>query len=280
MAHATGISLLVLAAFLSSVYRLVIKLSGDRLSLIASLNLISVLVGLVGIWFVPLPSLTSFKYLLGASTAYVLAMIFLIRGYQHADFGRITPLQGAIRVLGIALLMVWIFDEQATQEHWIAAGLVVVAYVVQGELKDVFNKDHLFTLILAIAVGAFSAIQYTADIGGVRASGTPWSYIVWNFFIGLPLVIYGVFINPAQMMEQLRVQKRAIFAASFLDMASYGIILLVVYFLAMIDILPVINLHIFFAALLGAIFLREGLALRRIVAGVILLSATFVVEFG
>lgn len=279
MDHLTGAALLVVSAAFITAYRLLIKTSSDRVALLAGTNGISAVVGLAGVWFVPPPSLGAFAYLGASSLAYVAAMIFLSRGYRHADFARITPLYPAIRTLVIAFLMVGVFGEAAGPEHWLAVALIALAFVVQAGPSNLLARGHLATLLFAVGIGCASGLQYVFDTGGVRHVEVPWTYIVWNLFIGLPIVAYGLISRPRSIARQFQEQARGILAGSLLDILSYAMILFVVHFLAVIDILPLINLYMLFSALIGVLWLREPNPGRNIAAATMLLVAVFTVEW-
>lgn len=278
MNHTLAITLIITAAAFSAFYRLIIKQSEDRLALFAGLNAISTLVGLVAINFVPMINAEALLYLVLSSGFYVAAMFFLSMAYRYGEFSQVTPLQSAVQVLGIALLVVWLYDEPATVVHWIALTLIIVAFMIQSPFKGWFQLHSLVPVAIAVVAGLVSAAQYTADIAGIRAGTTPWTYIAWNLLIGTPIAVYGLLTRPHQMRREFQLQRTNIMIGSLLDMSAYSAVLFVVYYLAMIDILPLLNLNIVFASLLGSVWLKESQPTRRIGASLILLSAAITVE--
>lgn len=278
MEHALAVSLLLISALCAACHRLLIKLSMDRLVLFAGLNGVAVLVGLIAVWFVPPIPWRTLPYLLASSAFYTAAMYFLARGYERSDFSVITPLQGALKALVIAALAVAFLNEQARIHHWIAVALIVLAFLVQTTPSSLLNPHRYLTLALALSVGLFSGCQYVADIAGIRSVESPFSYLVWNLFIGLPIVLYGLGRRPRAALDQLIRQKRPILLGSALDMVGYAIILYIVYHLAMLDVLPIVNLDILFVTVLGLVLLGERFAFRRILASLLLLAGALIVE--
>ena len=174
--------------------------------------------------------------------------------------------------------MVLFMGEQATAYHWLAAVLVIIAFIMQMNPYDLRGAGSCWILGVAVLCGLSSAAQYVADIAGVRSVDTAWTYIVWNLFIGVPLVLYGVLSRPRAILPAMYSQLRPVLAGSALDVIGYAMILLVVHYLAVLDILPILNLHILFTAVLGVILLREPFGIRRIIASIVLLLAALVVE--
>ena len=273
-----GTGLLLVAALLASAYRLLIKLSGDRLALVAGFNGVSVLVGLVAIWFVPPLDAGAVPYLIGSSAAYSVAMGLLVAGYRHGAFSVVTPLQDALRVLTAAILAVVVLDEQATGLHAVAIVLVAVALFVQRPPAAPGSR-HGVVALLALGAGIASGLQYTVDVGGVRSLEHPETYVVWNLFIGLPIVLVGLATRPGLIVERFRSQGRWILGGSVLDMVGYALVLAVSHWLAVVEILPVLNLRIVISSVLGAVALKEGFAGRRVWASGLLLAAAMTVQF-
>ncbi|RJS93615.1 hypothetical protein [Salinisphaera sp. Q1T1-3] len=269
-------ALLVCSALFFSLHRLVIQQSRDRLALLAGFNAISIGVGLALTPFVaPLP-LAAVPYLLASAVFYSLAMMFVTAGYRHADFGAITPLQSAIKIVMIAWLAALFLDEPSSLGDWIAAGLVVISYIVQiVPTRQRIRVAGPFGL-LALAAGLCSGLQYVADVAGIRQTVDPLPYIVWNLTIGWPVVLYGLFTRRRDMYLEFRLQRQRILIAAALDIVGYSLILLVVYQLAVLSILPLLNLDIVFSALIGAFILHEARAGHRLIAAALLLTAALI----
>ncbi len=268
--------LLVISAAFFALHRLVIKQSADRLALLAGFNAISIAVGAAMLLFVPPLPWAAAPYLLASALFYSAAMVFVVRGYRVADFGAITPLQSAIKIVAIAWLAALFLGEQASAGDWLAAGLVVVSYLVQLAPRTVSHRVSWATGGLALAAGLCSGLQYVADVAGIRQVADPVSYIAWNLMIGWPVVVYGLLTRRGGMMAEFRRQRGHIVVAAALDIVGYSLILVVVYQLAVLPILPLLNLDILIAALIGVWLLKEARARWRVVSALILLVAAVI----
>lgn len=280
MTTGLAIALLVLSALFFASHRFVIRQSHDRLALLAGFNAISVALGVVLLPFVPPLPWAAAPYLLASATLYAFAMFCVARGFSHADFGVITPLQSAIKVVVIAFLAAGFLDEQAGAAEWIAAALVVVSYIIQLAPRELERRDALALPIFALGAGVASGCQYIADVGGIRVSAEPASYIAWNLMIGLPIVLYGLITRRRSLRSEFATQRQWIVLAAFLDIVGYSLILVVVYKLAVLSVLPLLNLDIVFATLIGLALIGERHAGRRLAAAGLLLIAALLAQLG
>lgn len=279
MEYIIGILLLVVSALCNSVYRLLIKSSDNRLVLFSGLNMIAALIGVVGVWFVPMLPKQAFPYLVGASISYTCAMFFLSCAYRYGAFSTTTPLLGAIRVIVIAMLSAILLDEPTNFLHWVAVFLVIISFLVLTHPEERNKRGYWAAALLAIITGMFSGLHITLDAGGVRSVDNAATYIVWNLFIGLPIVVYSILKFRARMFNVLMAQADRIIGGSILDIVGYALVLFVVYNLAILDILPFMNVHIIISAILGVMVLHERFGVRRLMASVLLFAAAVTVSY-
>ena len=61
-------------------------------------------------------------------------------------------------------------------------------------------------------------------------------------------------------------------------MLGYALTLFVIYYLAVIDILPLLNLHVLFVGLLGWLVLREKMDWRKLVSSALILGSAMLLE--
>lgn len=276
-----GAILLILNALLFTGQRFIIRQSHDRLALIAGFNIIAVCSGALIIPFVPSLPWDAVPYLLVSATLYSLAMLFVAKGFSYADFSIIMPLQSSIKVVLIALLASVFLGEQSSIAQWIAVAMVVLSYIIQISPYKL-NQDFVSTLaFLALGAGTASGCQYIADVGGIRVSSEPVSYIAWNLMIvNLPILIYGLITRKHNLFYELAKQKQRIVISAFMDIIGYTLILIVVYKIDVFSVLPLLNLDIIFSTLIGLFIIGEKNIKQRLLASGLLLIASLLAQIG
>lgn len=279
MGAVAAVGLLAFAAFLTAAYRMVIKLSGDRLVLIAGLNIVSIALGVLFVPFVPWPTWNIVPYLLASGAAYMTVMYGISRGFTMSDYGVFTPIYNALEVVAVGLLSVLVLREPASILHWVAVLLVVAAIFIKLRPREFRELKHGRTVLWATGVGLAGALQFIVDTGGVRSVDNLATYIVWNLFVGAPIVVFCAVTRRKELRSLFVAQRKPIMVASIMDIVSYALILFVVHGIAVIDVLPILNLQIVFAALLGGLWLKEGQLARRLLASVVLLAAAVLAQF-
>lgn len=270
MSEFYGAGLILLAASFVAFQRMFIKTSGDRMVLLVGVNLVSSMIAVLAMPWVPALPMDLLPYLALSSAFYCAAMYFLLRAYRTGDFGIITPAQGALKAAIIAVLAVLVLGENANRYHLIALVLLLAGFLVQVPWEKSIKDDHFGSLGLSLLIGGASAAQYTVDVFVVRAVEAPLSYIVWNLLIGLPIIALGCCTRGARLWSQICESGKNISWSAGLDIAGYGLVLLVAHYLSLLFLIPLLNLDIVFATLIAAFVLREPFPGRRIFASILL----------
>ena len=119
----------------------------------------------------------------------------------------------------------------------------------------------------ALATGVLIALYTVTDGLGVRAAADPHSYTFWLFFLdGFPLVLVVVLLK---RRETLRVMRTNWVPGLFAGVVSLFAIWLVMWALALAPMAYVSALRetsTMFAVVIGVVFLKEHLDLRRLAA--------------
>lgn len=279
MSELFGTGLILLAASFAAFQRLFIKTSSDRIVFLVGVNLVSLIVAAIAIPLVPALPLSLWPYLLLSSAFYSLAMYCLARAYRTGDFGIITPAQGAFKATLIAVLAILMLGETASRYHFVAILLLAVGFLIQVPWTRAVKNDHLRSIGFSLFIGGASAAQYTVDVFATRATEFPLSYIVWNLLIGTPIVLVGFWLRGRRLWSQLTENGRDIAWGSGLDIIGYGIVLFVANYLSLLSLIPLLNLDIVIAVLIGIFVLREPFPRQRLIASVFLALAAVTVAF-
>ena len=277
MSELVGTGLILLAASCAAFQRLFIKTSDDRMVFLVGVNLVSLIVAAIAMPLVPVLPPSLWPYLLLSSVFYSLAMYFLARAYRTGDFGIITPAQGAFKASLIAVLAILMLGETANRYHFVAIALLAVGFLIQVPWVRTVRDDHFRSVGFSLLIGGASAAQYTVDVFAVRATDFPLSYIVWNLLIGAPIVLVGFWLRGRKLWPQLTENAKDIAWGSGLDIVGYGIVLFVAKYLSLLSLIPLLNLDIVIAVLIGIFILREPFPRQRLIASLFLALAAITV---
>lgn len=198
-------------------------------------------------------------------TAYSLS---LQRSYRTGDFSLIYPLARGTGPFLAMLGAVTLLGERPT---WlgIAGGAVIVGAVfVLTDGARLFHQDraHLRTAIhYGLMTGVFIAGYTLWDRQGVHARGIPpVLYDAGTAFVVLGLVTPSAAGRWPEVARHWREHKRYVFGMAVLSPVAYVLVLTAMTFTPVSYVAPAREVSIVIGAYLGARYLREGDARRRL----------------
>lgn len=270
---AFALALVLIAAVLHATWNLCAKRAGGGVPFVWVVGLVicsGYLPVLVGYWLWQRPSLTFVDIAWIASsgllkTAYSLC---LQRSYRTGDFSLIYPLARGTGPLLSTLGAILIMGERPTLLA-IAGGSVIVAAVffMTGGFR-LFHQDraHLRNAVnFGLLTGLFIATYTIWDRHGVHARGiAPVIYDGGTAFVVLGLVTPFALSRRQEAARHWREHKLYIFGMALLSPIAYVLVLTAMTFTPVSYIAPAREVSIVIGAFLGARYLKEGEAKRRI----------------
>lgn len=275
-------ALVLLAAVMHASWNALVKKAGDRLLTMTFLSFWPMLPALAAsiFWLKP-PARESWPFLFGSMTIHVGYYIGLLKAYRYGDLSQVYPLARGTAPVLVALLSAVVVGELLSP-----AGFLGVALVSLGTASLAFERgwpkgDHGRSVSFALLT-AFTIMLYTVVDGmGVRRSGSPLGYIAWLFTIdGFPLFIASLIWRRREALPYLRQSWHIGLIGGLLSFAGYGIVIWAMSLGAMAQVSALRETGVIFAAIIGALFLREPFGRRRIAAaaivaiGIIILQAS------
>jgi drug/metabolite transporter (DMT)-like permease len=261
-----------------------VKMGSDILVGRALLSCSAALMIAPAAFFVPLPDAWTWGALLLAVPAHYLYQLCLVRALQRGDLSLVFPvMRGAAPLLtaGAAFLVLHESLPPAA-----LAGLVVAAAAVAvfaAPPSGTLLRHHPDRVVLgwAIATAVGIALYNVADARGVRGAPEPFTYIVWIFLLdSIGITCTALLRRRAELGRAIASKWGYGVAAGFLSILSYGS---AVYAFSLMETARVSALRetsVVFAALLGAVFLKEGFGGRRIAAALALAGGLVAMQFG
>ena len=235
---------------------------GDPLLDTAAVVAGSSLWGLMFVPFVPVPDPASWKFAAMSAVIHFAYYFTLAQAYRTGDLSFAYPLMRGtapllVTVLGIVLLQEWPTVQVALGIVLICAGIVSIAFVRRERHPPAAAR---WALANAALIGAYTLV----DGAGARASGNALGYVSWLIFLeGLPFLVWiQVRYGRAATAYVGRTWRRGVLAG-FGSLAAYGIVLWAMTRAPVAAVAALRETSVLFAAVIGAVFLREGFGLAR-----------------
>jgi drug/metabolite transporter (DMT)-like permease len=274
------IVLVLLAAAAHAVWNAVVKVSGDRLLTFATISGTGMAIGIVAAPFVPLPAAEAWPFLLASTLIHCVYYATLLAAYR-GDYSIVYPVARGSAPVMVAVLAAAFAGESLSAGGMVGIALasvgIVAASLWGGRRPGTSAMPLLWAGLTGLAIAAYTV----ADGMGVRRSGTAVGYVLWlSILMALPIVGAALLARRGRVAEHLKRNWRPGIGGGFLATLAYGLAIYAMSQGAMAQVAVLRETSVVMAAAIGAVTLREGFGLRRvlaaatIVAGIVLLHVT------
>gem|GEM_PF-345913 len=188
--------------------------------------------------------------------------VFLAGAYRWGDLSFAYPVMRGGGPLIVALAGGSVFGEVLSATHWAAIALISMGILALASgAHD--RRATYFAVGNAMVIAAYTLI----DAKGVRASGAPISYTLWFFAAnGFVIGALGWLQRGRDLGTYARRRWPRAMLGGALALGAYGIALWAMT-LAPVALVAVLReTSVIFAAIIGALFLREKFTRRRLIA--------------
>lgn len=272
------VAVLVLsAALLHATWNAIIRNGADRLWGLTVLCAVSFAVAIPAAVFVPLPARASWPAIGLSSALQIAYTFFLARAYTQGGLAQVYPM-----ARGMAPLTVTLGAAIFAGERLGLAALGGVVLVSLGIMALAFEKARMkpAATLTALVTGAFVGAYTVVDgVGSRLAGGNALSYVVWLCIVqgaGM-LCAYTIARGPLRLpLDQTDTWKTLL--GGVLGLASYTIVVFGLSQAPMGQVSALRETSILFAAIIGAVFLRERVTLPRASAAVMIAAGAVVLS--
>ena len=221
--------------------------------------------------FFPAPDPASWVFLAASIALHIFYRIFLAASYRYGDLGQIYPISRGMGPLLVTIVSFFWLGEKLPSQVLLGILVVIIGITSLAFRSNTISVFHAARpVLLAIATGIFIAAYTITDGLGARLAGSPHGYIFWMMAIDAL-----IFVPPIGYLRRDKI--RAFTAKDWLIGLACGVAALIAYWLfvwamTLAPIAPAAALRetsVIFAALIGALFLKEPLGRWRITAAVI-----------
>ncbi|KXF77735.1 hypothetical protein ATN84_10420 [Paramesorhizobium deserti] len=276
----TVVLIVLLGAFLHASWNAVVKSNGDKflnaVIVVGAAGLIAALV----LPFLPAPDRSSWPFLAISMVLQVIYLCLVAAAYEGGDMSQAYPIMRGTPPLLVALASGPLIGEVLPLPRWIGIGLIscgVLALAFEARRRAVIGNGR--TTALALINAVFIAAYTLVDGIGVRKSGAPAAYTMWVFLLNaIPLVLWTLAMHRERIWPHLRGRLHLALIGGVGTLGSYGLALWAMTMAPVAVVAALRETSILFAILISAIFLKERVGLRRVVAAVLIVIGVIIIR--
>jgi drug/metabolite transporter (DMT)-like permease len=278
----SGAALLVVlfGAFLHASWNAVVKSTGDKflnaVIVVGAAGLIAALV----LPFLPAPDRSSWPFLATSMVLQTAYICLVAAAYESGDMSQAYPIMRGTPPLLVALMSGPLIGEVLPLPRWIGIALIssgVLALAFEARRRAAIGNGH--TTVLALINAVFIASYTLVDGIGVRKSGAPAAYTMWVFVLNaLPLVIWVLARHRRRIGPHLRGRLHLALIGGVGTLGSYGLALWAMTMAPVAVVAALRETSILFAILISAVFLKEQIGLKRVLAAVLIVIGVIIIR--
>ena len=271
--------LVLFGALLHASWNALVKSSSDKTLDTALIHVLCSLLALPVCLYVGPPPAESWPYILGSLVVHVGYYFALAGAYRHGELGLTYPLMRGTAPMLVAMTSFVFIGEDLTPLAWLGVACISGGVLLLGVTREwwTHRKAILFALCNAVLIAVYTVI----DAKGARSSGHVVQYISMLFVLdGWPFAILVFMQRKGQVWPYVRKRWPIAVGGAFASIGSYAIALWAMTVAPVAMVAALRETSVFFAALIGAWFLKEVWTRQRIAGTVAILSGVAALRLG
>lgn len=266
-ADAEPVGLVLLAALMHATWNAIVKVHDDRMLVLAAVKLPTMVIGCTILFWTGLPDAASVPFACGSALAFIGYAFFLVRSYAMADFNFVYPVARGAAPLLVALasgilLGEWFEPLEAAAFLVACSGFFMIAFAGAPD-----NARR--AIGHGLGVSAFIAVYTILDGMGARVSGNALAYTaLGNILSGVLLVSLVCRHRVPELGRYIGRHRVATLCGGALMFIAYALVLHAMTLAPVALVAALRETSVVFAALIGAVFLKERSGPWRLAASV------------
>ena len=255
------------------------KSSTNPLFNIAAYQLVSTAICVAALPFVPLPNPAAWPMIIGSTAIHTFYYFSLARAYKSGDLSQVYPL-----FRGLAPVLVALAAMPLAGEYLSVGGMVGVLIISAGIMSLAFSRNVATrisgqALFWGLTTSVLIALYTVTDGLGVRAAGSPISYIVWLFAVeSIPVVSIILLTRRHAWFGYMRSNTKQVLMGGVATTAAYGLVIYAMSLGAMAVVSSLRETSVIFATLIGTFILKEPFGMTRFRAACIVVAGVVVMR--
>ncbi|MFT5225128.1 MAG: drug/metabolite transporter (DMT)-like permease [Polaribacter sp.] len=274
------VGLVLLAALLHASWNAMAKSGGTPELSIASYQLVSALLCIPFLFFVPLPLVGSWPMILFSVIVHNLYYYTLARSYRAGDLSQMYPLFRGLAPVLVTIGAMFFAQEWLSIGSMLGIGLISLGLVSITLLGGKFGQISPEALRWGLATSVLIATYTVADGLGVRAAGNSLSYILWLFSLEfLPICIVLLLTKRKDWFAYLANKPGKIALGGIASSAAYGLVIFAMGLGSMAMVSSLRETSVIFAALIGTLIFKESFGRQRIIAAALVCTGIILIHW-
>jgi drug/metabolite transporter (DMT)-like permease len=273
------VSLVLAAALLHAIWNAMVKSGGRPEFTIASYQLVGSTVCLAIVPFIEPPAPESWPMLFASVVIHNFYYFSLARAYRAGDLSQVYPLFRGLAPVLVAGAAAVVAGE------WLSTGTTVgIAVISAGIVSLAFRRASLgamppMAMFWGLCTCALIATYTVVDGLGVRVAHSELGYILWLFiFEVVPIGIILLVTAPGPWIAYMKANATTAVLGGIASSTAYGLVIFAMTLGAMAVVSSLRETSVIFAAIIGAVFLREPFGAARIRAALLIAAGVIVMR--
>jgi drug/metabolite transporter (DMT)-like permease len=271
------VGLVLLAALMHASWNTIIKTGGDGLLMFVLLKVPTMIIAAMVLAVVGLPDSASVPYAIGSAAAFTAYCFLLIWAYRVGDLSFVYPVARGSAPLAVALLSALLIGERLSGPG-LAGILVISAGIAALAYQPRTVAQHIPDFLRATSIGLCIAVYTLFDGAGARISGNVLGYTaMMNIFSGVPLMAVAFYMRGGETVDFLRREWKTGVIGGLMMFTAYAIVIYALTLTQMAQVAALRETSVIFAAVIGAVLLKEPLGVKRILAATVVATGIILV---
>jgi len=266
--------LVLIAALLHATWNTLIKFSGERVLVIASMDFVALLFAVLAVGFVEPPPSAIWPWMIASALFELLYRYLLIQAYRVGDLGLVYPLmRGLSPLVVLALTLIFAGEQLSTQQMLgillIPCGMVCLLWQGGGGDRLPWSLLPVVALI-GLCIGCYTWIDGQA----LQMGAHPLDYLVWLTLISAwPFPLLAVAYKRPAFTLFWREQWRLGLSVGLCVLLSYALVLWAMQLGSVAEAAALREVSVILVVLFGMRYLKEPFGRPRLLAcGLVLLG--------
>lgn len=272
------VALVLGSALLHASWNALLRADADRLKFITVMSACCALIALPVALIAPKPAPEAWPYVAASGAVQIAYCLLLVRAYRDGHLAQAYPI-----ARGTAPLLVTLGAALFAGERLSPLGLAGVALVSTGITTLTFGKGRpdVRTAAAAVATGAAIASYMVIDGLGVRLSGSAIGYAAWQAVAqGAPMPFVYLLLRARWPALAWDANLARVAVGAAISVLAYGVVLWAMSLSPMGQVSALRETSILFAAVIGAVFLREPFTPRGLLGAAMIAGGAVALGFG
>lgn len=266
--------LVLIAAVLHATWNTLVKFSGERVLVIASMDAVALLFAVCAVAFVTPPAPAVWPWLVASALFELLYRVLLIQAYRVGDLGLVYPLmRGLSPLVVLGLTLTFAGEHLSTQQILgillIPCGMICLLWQGGGGARLPWSMLPVVGLI-GICIGSYTWIDGQA----LKLGALPLDYLVWLTLVSAwPFPALAMCYRRSAFTLFWREQWRLGLAVGLCVLFSYALVLWAMQIGSVAEAAALREISVVLVVLFGMHYLKEPFGRPRLLAcGLVLLG--------